>query len=75
MVGMEAEHAAAAALAIGAQEFGGVASLGLGRVGQKRGEVVVEDVDAVVLRRDVAAGAGVAGAEVTGWIVADVGES
>jgi hypothetical protein len=72
---MEAEDAAAAALAVGAEELGGVAALWLRRVGQERGVVVVEDVDAFVLRREVAAGARVAGAEVAGGVVVDVGES
>ena len=61
-----------AGLGFGAEEAGfRDVKLGGGDVGLEGGEVVFEDEGAGVVRRDVAAGAGVAGAEVAGGVVAE----
>ena len=73
VVGMEAEDAAEAALGFGDQERGGM-GLGVGLdVGEERGEIVVEGEDAGVGGIVLAAGAGVAGAEVAVGVVGEVG--
>ena len=70
VAGIEAEDAAEAALGFGAEEAGVVdVESGCGNVGLERGEVVFEDVGAGVRRGVVAAGAGVAGAEIAGGVV------
>ena len=70
MAWIEAEDAADATLSLSAEEAGAVdVEMGVGDVLFERGEVVFEDVGCGVLRGLVATGAGVAGAEIAGWIV------
>ncbi len=70
VAGIEAEDAAEATLGFGAEEAGAVdVEGGGGDVGLEGGEVVLEDVGAGVRRGVMAAGAGVAGAEVAGGVV------
>ena len=76
VVGVEAEDAAEAALALGdAGVARGVAGVSARGVGEERRVVVVEDEDACRMRGVLAAGAGVAGTEVAGGVVVDVGEA
>ena len=75
VVGMETQHTAEAPFALRLEQGGPALGLGRRGVGQQRRVVVVEDVDVVVDRGLRAAGPFVAGAEVAGRVVVNIGEA
>jgi hypothetical protein len=71
MVGMEAEHATDATLALCVEQRIGIACRRARRIRKQGGVVIIEDVNAGVLGSLVAAGTHIAGTKITGRVIVD----